>query len=989
MNMKKVAIISKADAAGGGASRVADDIYSSLTSRSDFDVNRYVAHLSDDSDAHYRTLVTKGRRILKKGRSYLHRKGYVDHQPVEYRFLNPELHKAEIIHAHDITTAMSPKSLLKLAEAGHRVIWTLHDQSPVTGGCIYPIGCTNWEDHCGNCPMLDHWPFMTESDKTLEMQEQRLEVLRSGKVELVSPSYWLANLVEKRVPGVNVRVIPNGVDTNIFYPCRNNLDARSGQIPVMIFVAGHTRDMRKGGAYLSEIRDWLIKAGQHLEIMMIGAGNGPEVITDGPLTIRYMGRINNQQKLAKAYNMADALLIPTHADNQPLVMLEAMSCGLPVYGFQTGGIPEVVDNSCGMTCAPGDITGLLSAFFTAHETKTLVSLGNAARERIVEHYTLEKFSEAHQNLYQGKSENDLASTQKTVTVPTVNRFSFMVCYHKATPIINTNVFQSVHVGCVLSNKPIFGTIGDDTGDNISGKNKSFCELTAMYWMWKNMDSEYYGLFHYRRMLNFSGIKNNYFYDFSDMTIKKFGWDESTILDMCGAYDIITGPRWNVHPYAVPSLPMSNYDFYAREHHQNDLDMLMQVVLERSPELYEHVKTYMNGTTCFYGNVFIMRRDYFKRYAAWVFDILFEVERRSDVSNYDSYQGRVWGFLAERMMGAYIDYLSATEQPKLKQLPMVQGLFDKPEISLPEIYRNIQKRKKIATMQSTQDVVHVAMLYNPEHIIDLATSVASICMSLGKRQSLELHILSECEIAEDAIVNLESILGDKHNLNLHLNSSENYRDDFYWMHDNDALLYLQKILPDTVERCIYLDSKTVVLGGIDELFLLELDGSLIAGAEDEGGVLQARRLNFPATHSYFNGGVLLFDLKAIREQNPILRYSEIAREYAPLLTNGGIDVLNIYYKDTYKKLNLCWNATDRLYRYNELDHKYSHGEGHSAALDPRILHFNSISPSNRNNSHPLTFFYWLARNKTAWRVSIFKGLRRSLKSITLSKLKSRI
>ncbi|MCF7645053.1 DUF4422 domain-containing protein [Bacillus subtilis] len=987
--MKKVAIISKADATGGGASRVADDIYNSLISQSDFDANRYVAHMSEGSDDHYRNLVTSGRRILKKCQSYLRKKGYVDHQPVEYRFLNPDLQKADIIHAHDITTAMSPKSLLKLAEAGRRVIWTLHDQSPLTGGCIYPIGCNNWEDHCGDCPMLDHWPFMTKNDKTLEMQRQRHEVLRSGKIELISPSHWLANLVEKRIPEAIVRVIPNGVDTNIFYPCSDNKAALGKQIPVLIFVAGHTRDMRKGGAYLSEIRDWLFQSGQQLEIMMVGAGNGPEIIHDGPLTIRYMGRINNQQKLAKAYNMADALLIPTHADNQPLVMLEAMACGLPVYGFQTGGISEVVDHTCGMTSAPGDIAGLLRAFFDAYESRILLSLGNAARERIVEYYTLEKFSEAHQSLYKDKSENNLVPVQVSVREPVVNRFAFMVCYHKATPIINSSVFQSVHVGRALSNKPILGTIGDDTGDNISSKNKSYCELTAMYWMWKNMDSEYYGLFHYRRMLNFSGVENNFFYDFSDKTIEKFGWDEATILDMCGAYDIITGPRWNVHPYAVPSLPMSNYDFYAREHHQKDLDILLQVVLERSPELYEHVKTYMDGKTCFYGNVFIMRRDYFKRYAAWVFDILFEVERRSDISNYDSYQGRVWGFLAERLMGAYIDYLSATEEPKLKQLPMVQGLFDKPEISLPVIYRNILKRKKLVKKQSKQDVIHVAMLYNPEHVVDLAVSIASICTSIGKTQRFEFHILSEYEISQDTIVNLQDILGGRHNLIFYHNSSEKYRYDFYWMHDNDALLYLQNILPETVERCIYLDSKTVILGGIDELISLELDGSVIAGVEDEGGVLQARRLNFPATHSYFNGGVLLFDLKGIREQNPMPRYSEIAQEFAPLITNGGIDILNIYYKDNYKKLDFCWNVTDRLYRYNELDHKYSHGEGNLAALDPRILHFNSISPSNRKNAHPLAFFYWSARNKTPWRVSFLKGLRRSLKSIARSKLKSRI
>ena len=208
-------------------------------------------------------------------------------------------------------------------------------------------------------------------------------------------------------------------------------------------------------------------------------------------------------------------------------------------------------------------------------------------------------------------------------------------------------------------------LSDKTGDSISSKNPSFCELTAHYWVWKNVKADFYGFFHYRRLLDFSSQNHlKIFHKLSPRIFQKYCWDPKIIAQFCKTADII-----------LPLLKkdkknLSLYEYYKKEHHIKDLDITLKVLKEKYPDMAQAADDVINGTKGYFANIFIMRQNYFKDYEKWLFDILFEVEKQIDISNYTPYQRRVFGFLAERLESIYIEYLKRTTQARIVELPLV-------------------------------------------------------------------------------------------------------------------------------------------------------------------------------------------------------------------------------------------------------------------------------------------------------------------------------
>ena len=238
-----------------------------------------------------------------------------------------------------------------------------------------------------------------------------------------------------------------------------------------------------------------------------------------------------------------------------------------------------------------------------------------------------------------------------------------VCCHKKTPFKFNSVFTCVGLGGFHS--PSFLT--DNTGDNISDKNPFYSELTAHYWVWKNIQADFYGFFHYRRFLDFSSHKNiPVFHKFSPSLFKKYGWDTTTINHVCYNADVILP----IKNKSKKHNPISLYDYYKREHHEKDLNITLDVLKEKYPDMAKTADDVINGTTGYFYNLFLMRKNYFQSYEKWLFDILFEVEKRINFSDYDSYQRRVFGFLGERLESIYIEHLKRTTSARILELPFI-------------------------------------------------------------------------------------------------------------------------------------------------------------------------------------------------------------------------------------------------------------------------------------------------------------------------------
>lgn len=224
--------------------------------------------------------------------------------------------------------------------------------------------------------------------------------------------------------------------------------------------------------------------------------------------------------------------------------------------------------------------------------------------------------------------------------------------HKKSRVPNNGIYKPIQVGYDKDN--YLGYIRDNTGNNIAYKNKNYCELTALYWIWKNDNSDIVGLMHYRRLLGkkrgiFSPINKKY----------KLIIDEEDIVQNIQKYDLILPKSHNY-------LTETARQHYIHNHYSEGLDMTRKVLAEKYPKYLDAFDKVMESKKNHLLNIIICRKKMLDRYCVWLFDILFEVESRIDLSNYSVNESRVFGYIGELMIDVFISYnkLSYIEYPVL-------------------------------------------------------------------------------------------------------------------------------------------------------------------------------------------------------------------------------------------------------------------------------------------------------------------------------------
>lgn len=224
----------------------------------------------------------------------------------------------------------------------------------------------------------------------------------------------------------------------------------------------------------------------------------------------------------------------------------------------------------------------------------------------------------------------------------------LVASHKADPNIRKDsIYMPVQVGKALHPDLDLGFQPDDQGENISEKNGTYCELTAIYWAWKNLkDADYIGLAHYRRYFSFGTS------EFRDIITVPSGSDmipsndEEQIRKALEKADIIVA-----NPATFPYR--AAYD-YAIGHHGDDFKTLYEIIKEKYPEYIPAFdKAFLRGNHLSLYNMFITRRDIFEEYCEFLFTVLGEAEKRIDTRDYTPYQKRLLGFLAERLFNVFV------------------------------------------------------------------------------------------------------------------------------------------------------------------------------------------------------------------------------------------------------------------------------------------------------------------------------------------------
>ena len=211
----------------------------------------------------------------------------------------------------------------------------------------------------------------------------------------------------------------------------------------------------------------------------------------------------------------------------------------------------------------------------------------------------------------------------------------VVATHKQAAMPTDDIYLPLQVGAAGS--PWLGIQGDDVGNNISDKNKDYCELTGLYWAWKNLNYEYLGLVHYRRYFKRNGMTFRRNKPWAQIA------SHSDIENLLYMAPVILPKKRN---YYIESI----YNQYAHAHRKRDLDMAGEVIREKYPECARSFDNLKSKTSAHMFNMFVMRKDYFDDYCRWLFDILFSLEEKLQ----GKYEPRLFGFISERLLDVWLE-----------------------------------------------------------------------------------------------------------------------------------------------------------------------------------------------------------------------------------------------------------------------------------------------------------------------------------------------
>lgn len=217
-----------------------------------------------------------------------------------------------------------------------------------------------------------------------------------------------------------------------------------------------------------------------------------------------------------------------------------------------------------------------------------------------------------------------------------SKIKILVSYHKDSERIESEIITPIHVGaknCTVNLK----MLRDDEGINISDKNDKYCELTAQYWAWKNLDADFYGFMHYRRHFVFKDIE----YHFEDGTPaiyssinekykEEIGLNDDVINHCVEGADIILPLKVDTSTWGAIS---NEVQFSCLENlHAVDFHRVCETVIELYPEYADAVQEFRTDHYAYWYNMFIMKREIFLEYSEWLFSILQESERKIIVND---------------------------------------------------------------------------------------------------------------------------------------------------------------------------------------------------------------------------------------------------------------------------------------------------------------------------------------------------------------------
>lgn len=257
-----------------------------------------------------------------------------------------ELCKADIIYIHWTGYSyLNVRGIKHILNYNKPTFFVLHDMYHITGGCNYSFNCKSFQIDCSHCPIIKRKKLNTISARVLKKKKAALQ--NNINVQIIAPSIWMGECAKGSALFQNrkVNVIPNPLDTSFFKiiersEARHIMNLSKNKKKILFGAAGGVSNPYKGWAYLVEALK-KIKT-KNTELVIFGGNVSRDEINNISQEVIQVGIISNLHSLMLLYNACDVFVVPSMADNYPQTVMESISCGTPVVGFDIGGIPDLV-----------------------------------------------------------------------------------------------------------------------------------------------------------------------------------------------------------------------------------------------------------------------------------------------------------------------------------------------------------------------------------------------------------------------------------------------------------------------------------------------------------------------------------------------------------------------------------------------------------------------------------------------------------------------
>lgn len=235
----------------------------------------------------------------------------------------------------------------------------------------------------------------------------------------------------------------------------------------------------------------------------------------------------------------------------------------------------------------------------------------------------------------------------------MQNIKILVATHKKYKMpADTSVYLPIHVGC--EGKEDLGFQGDNSGENISTLNPYYCELTGLYWAWRNLACDYLGLVHYRRYFTKMTKKYNESINIDDVILNRYEIEE-----LLENSEVIVPKR---RKYYIETL----YSHYDHTFDGSHLDLARKMIEMKNPEYLSSFDKVMKQRSGYMFNMFIMKKELADDYFSWLFPILDSMYESIDLSALTDFEARLFGRVSEILFNVWLD----KNDLKIKEIPFM-------------------------------------------------------------------------------------------------------------------------------------------------------------------------------------------------------------------------------------------------------------------------------------------------------------------------------